>query len=377
MITVPLTPDLVRGLAELEPTDRGLVLHRLPTWVRRQLPDPQLMGMETQPSGVRVAFRTPATRIELEFRTSRVAYVGADRPRGRVDAFVDGSLMTSDEITGGDAVEVDLLAGTSAPVQGDPHTTVLADLSPTDKLVELWLPQNEAVTLVALRTDAPVSPDDRPRRRWVHHGSSISQGSAATSPSLIWPVLAARAADLELRNLGFGGSAMADQCLARVIRDTPADVISIKLGINIVNADAMRMRAFIPAIHGFLDTVRDGHPGTPLFLVTPFYCPIHEDTPGPGAFDMATIGSSQVRFIATGDPAEVPAGRLTLRSIRDALAQVAAARDDPNLYLIDGLSLFGPADEAEHPLADALHPDTASHQLIGTRFTEQALAHLG
>lgn len=211
----------------------------------------------------------------------------------------------------------------------------------------------------------------------MHHGSSISQGSAATSPSLIWPALAARACDLELTNLGFGGAAMGDQCLARVIRDTPADVISVKLGINIVNADAMRMRAFVPAIHGFLDTVRDGHPDTPLFLVTPLYCPIHEDTPGPGAFDMATIGSPQVRFIATGDPAAVPAGRLSLRSIRDALAQITATRNDPHLHLIDGLNLFGPGDEAAHPLADALHPDTASHELIGTRFAEQALAKLG
>ncbi len=376
MITVPLTPDLVRGVAELEPTDRGLVLHRLPAWVRRQLPDPQLMSMETQPSGARVAFRTTATRVELEFRTSRVAYVGADRPRGRVDAFVDGTLVTTDEITGGDAIEVDLVAGTTVPVQGDPHTTVLSGLDSKDKLVELWLPHNEAVTLVALRADAPVSPDERPRRRWVHHGSSISQGSAATSPSRIWPALAARATDLELRNLGFGGSAMADQCVARVIRDTPADVISIKLGINIVNADAMRLRAFIPAMHGFLDTVRDGHPATPLFLVTPIYCPIHEDTPGPGAFDTSTIGSPQVRFIATGDPAEVTSGRLTLRSIRDALTRIAATRDDRNLHLIDGLSLFGPTDEAAHPLADALHPDTASHELIGTRFAEQALTRL-
>ncbi|QXT64019.1 SGNH/GDSL hydrolase family protein [Tessaracoccus palaemonis] len=377
MISVPLTPDLIRGIAELEPTNRGLVLHRLPAWVRRQLPDPQLMSMEVQPSGARVAFRTTATRVELEFRTSRVAYIGADRPRGRVDAFIDGVLVTSDEITGGDAVEVDLVAGTTVPVQGDPHTTVLAGLAPADKLVELWLPNNEAVTLVALQTDAPVSPDERPRRRWVHHGSSISQGSAATNPSLIWPALAARAADLELRNLGFGGSAMADQCVARVIRDTPADVISIKLGINIVNADAMRMRALVPAVHGFLDTVRDGHPETPLFLVTPIYCPIHEDTPGPGAFDTSTIGSPQVRFIATGDPAEVASGRLTLRSIRDALTRIAVTRNDPNLYLIDGLSLFGPADEAERPLADALHPDTASHELIGTRFADQALASLG
>jgi hypothetical protein len=35
-----------------------------------------------------------------------------------------------------------------------------------------------------------------------------------------------------------------------VIRDTPADVISVKLGINLVNLDVMRMRAFESAVHG-------------------------------------------------------------------------------------------------------------------------------
>jgi hypothetical protein len=34
-----------------------------------------------------------------------------------------------------------------------------------------------------------------------------------------------------------------DQFTARVIRDSPADVISVKLGINVVNLDAMRLRA--------------------------------------------------------------------------------------------------------------------------------------
>ena len=69
------------------------------------------------------------------------------------------------------------------------------------------------------------------------------------------------------------------------MRDTPADLISVKIGINLVNTDLMRLRAFAPAVHGFLDTIRDGHPTTPLLVVSPLFCPIHEDTPGPTAPD--------------------------------------------------------------------------------------------
>ncbi|GAA4964943.1 hypothetical protein GCM10023238_35730 [Streptomyces heliomycini] len=83
----------------------------------------------------------------------------------------------------------------------------------------------------------------------------------------------------ELINLGFGGSALVDPFTARAIRDTPADLISLKLGINVVNSDAMRLRAFAPAVHGFLDTIREGHPATPLLLVSPVLCPTHENTP--------------------------------------------------------------------------------------------------
>ena len=88
---------------------------------------------------------------------------------------------------------------------------------------------------------------------------------------------------MELVNLGLGGSALLDPFTARAMRDTPADLISVKIGINLVNTDLMRLRAFAPAVHGFLDTIREGHPTTPLLVVSPIYCPIHEDTPGPAA----------------------------------------------------------------------------------------------
>ena len=147
----------------------------------------------------------------------------------------------------------------------------------------------------------------------MHHGSSISHGSVATYPTETWPVVAARLAGLDLVNLGLGGSALLDPFVARTIRDTPADLISLKLGINLVNQDLLRRRALGPAVHGYLDTIRDGHPETPVRLVSPIYCGIHESVPGPTGVDMAGIAEGRVAFVAEGDPAAVARGGVTPR----------------------------------------------------------------
>ena len=39
--------------------------------------------------------------------------------------------------------------------------------------------------------------------------------------------------------------------------------------------------------------------------------------------------------------------------------------------------MFGAADAEEHPLRGALHPDSATHQLIGERFAKYAFAGEG
>ncbi len=378
MIVTPVTAPLVQGAAELEHTARGLRPHRLPAWVRTQFPDPQLLMTEAQPSGVRLVLSTAARTVELVSHPSRVGYRGADRPRGHVDLVVDGEVVASDTLADGDLVEADLQTGATELRTGPAHTTSFRGLPAGDKRVELWLPHNESVELIELRTDEPVRAVEPTRPVWVHHGSSISHGSNASTPTQIWPAVAAQLGGVELRNLGLGGSAMVDPFVARVIRDAPADLVSVKLGINVVNLDAMRLRTFVPAVHGFLDTVRDGHPTTPLILVSPIFCGIHEDTPGPGAVDPDSLGTGQVRFTATGRTGDLQYGRLTLRVIRDALASLAERRaDDPNLHYLDGTTLYGEADSGEHPLPDALHPDTATHRLIGERFAGYAFGAAG
>lgn len=376
-IRTPLTADVVRGALELEASARGVQPHRLPAWARAQGADAQLAMVESQPAGVRLAFRTAATVIELDTLPTRYSYVGAPaRPDGVYDLVVDGLLSAQASVVGGTSVAIDMATGVPDVRPGEPGTIRFDGLEAREKDIELWLPHNETTELVELRTDATVAPLVRAGRRvWVQHGSSISHGSNATSPSATWPALAAATGGVELVNLGFGGSAMLDPFVARVIRDVPADLISVKIGINLVNADVMRLRAFGPAVHGFLDTIRDGHPETPLVVVSPIFCPIHEDTPGPGAFDMAALAEGRMQFRATGDPSERAAGKLTLRVIRDELARIVAQRaaDDPHLTYLDGLELYGEADFAEVPLPDALHPDTAGHARIGARFAERVL----
>ncbi len=131
----------------------------------------------------------------------------------------------------------------------------------------------------------------------------------------------------------------------------------------------MRLRAFGPAVHGFLDTIRDGHPVTPIVVVSAVHCPIHEDTPGPLA--PPDFNGGTLAFAATGNPTEVSTGKLTLRVIRDELARIVSHRavTDPNLRYVDGQDLYGPADFAELPLPDRLHPPgPQAHERMGRRF---------
>jgi hypothetical protein len=370
----PITADLLRGAVELERTEHGLLPHRLPAWARAQSPDDQLLMAESQPAGVRLVFRSRATEVELDAHRVVTNYQGVPpRPDCFYDLCVDGELTAQMTVTGGDEVVLDFSGGVERR-SGPTGTVRFVGLPDRDKLVELWLPWSETTHLVELRTDTPVEPAPRDRPVWLHHGSSISQGSVADSPSTTWPAIAAVTGGVDLVNLGLAGSALLDPFTARTMRDLPADLVSVKIGINLANHDLMRRRAFGPAVHGFLDTIRDGHPDVPLLVVSPLLCPIHEETPGPGTFDVEALEDGEVRFYATGDPDEVEAGKLTLQVIREELARVVAQRadTDPAIHYLDGLELYGEADHDALPLPDALHPDGETHRLIGRRFADAA-----
>ncbi|WP_432108847.1 GDSL-type esterase/lipase family protein [Streptomyces sp. AA1529] len=378
LIQTPLTPGMLRGTVDARNTERGVIPLRLPEAALRQGHDDCLRLMASQGAGVRLALRTAATVVELDVVATRTVFHGAPvGPPGVFDLLVEGHLTGEAAAPGGASADVDMATGAVTYSTGTAGTVRFEGLPRREKDIEIWLPHSEVAELIALRTDAPVrAAQEADKRIWLHHGSSISQGVDAAGPTRTWPAVAASRAGVELVNLGLNGNALLDPFTARTVRDTHADLISIKIGLNLVNTDLMRMRAFTPAVHGFLDTIREGHPDTPLLLVSPIHSPLVEDTPGPTAPDPDFPG---LRFKTFGDAADTATGRLTLRTIRRDLSRIATERmaDDACLHYLDGLDLYSEEDFATTPLPDLLHPDTAGHALIGARFARHAFTGRG
>ena len=352
----------VAGVVELESTERGIVVHRMPAWARVRHNDATLSLLETMPSGGRLDFVTDATCVELDVDLTLLQIGDAPGPPAGFDLVVDGALTAGRLTREGTLILVDDDGGIERR-RGGPTTVRFDELPPGRKRLELWLPHAAGVRLLELRTNGDVTAAPEPSRRWVHYGSSISHCFEATRPTGVWPVVAARRAGVDLQSFAFAGQCHLDPFAGRMIAAQPADLVSLKLGINIVNADTMRERTFVPAVHGLLDTIRDGHPDVPLMVVTPIICPAAEDHPGP------TVVDGDGKCAVLDRPEALASGALTLRRIRELEAEVVESRraaGDEHLHLLHGPDLFGPDDLDDLP--DGLHPNADGYRRMGERF---------
>jgi hypothetical protein len=367
-----LPDDRIRidGAVDLDIGAEGVTPRRISSRYRHELPM-EVEVLASSPSGVRLAFRTDAPTIEVELRTMLFQTGDEDPAPGTVDLLVDGHLTASVASLEGSRLIMDPVDRAKFRIEpGGPVTYVLTDGRADLRDIEVWLPNAATAEVLSLTLPdgaALEGPAVDERLRWVRHGSSISHCMEAHSPARTWPAVAARLAGVNLTNLGLAGQCHLDQFTARTIRDTPADRISLKAGINIVNGDTLRLRTFAPALHGFLDTVREGHPTTPILVVSPIICPTAEDRPGP------TMLRADGTFEAVGSEENRLAGALTLRQIRTIIAEVVEARTaagDPSLHYLDGLALFDEADVKDLP--DALHPNGDGYVRMGERFAALA-----
>jgi len=363
----PAPPFRFDGILDTRRTPKGMRVSRLPGWAQAQIVDPGFTWAAGVPSGARLVSVTDSTSVELDVQLLRLRFGDRDLAPAAFDLVVDGELRDVRYSNSGHVATYDGRdLSTMRLVRGDGDTIRFDGLGAGEKLLEVWLPHNASLDIRALRVDDGASvriPEPDTRRRWVHYGSSISHCTEADRPTGVWPVVAARLADVDLMSFGLAGQAQLDQVVARTIRELPADIISLKVGINVVNGDTMRERTFVPAVHGFLDTIRDGHPSTPIAVITPIVCPAVEDHPGP------TLSRPDGDIYVMDRAPELMTGSLTLSRIRELLAAVVVQRagaGDENLHVMNGLDLFGASDVADLP--DGLHPNAAGYQRMGERF---------
>jgi hypothetical protein len=121
--------------------------------------DPQLAMAECQASGVRIAFRSRATAIEVDTLPTRFVYVGVPaRPPGRYDLHIDGRFAGQPCADDADVMTVDMATGGVSKQLGGVGTLRFAGLPDRDKAIDIRLPYIETTELVELRTNAPVEP---------------------------------------------------------------------------------------------------------------------------------------------------------------------------------------------------------------------------
>ncbi|GAA4927949.1 GDSL-type esterase/lipase family protein [Streptomyces coeruleoprunus] len=194
-------------------------------------------------------------------------------------------------------------------------------------------PESQAPVILGLRgLGGPLSPAPR-RPRWLVHGDSITEGWWSTRPAHAWPAVAGRALGLDPVNLGYAGSARGEQAVARQLATLPGDLITLAFGTNCWWPVPTPAPLMYEVTRAFVRLVREGHPDTPVLLVSPLLRPAAEDTAHPPGDALAELRAA----------------------MEEAVRDLVAAGDG-RLALLPGREVLRP----EH-LADGLHPNDAGH----------------
>ncbi len=358
----------LHGIARMDKTARGVTFSRLPEWTYPQHSHaPIVAKMAERLSGVHIDIETAATQITVTYRSLRDSNPSTNWMSGpsTIAVTTDGFEQSISHSNGDlrvwnfDEIEKEIEGEDSVAEFNLPESN-------SPRFVQIWLPQNCPIELISIEAnDEWQSADTSHQPLWLHYGSSISHCEDADGPLGVWPVAAARELELDVYNLGLGGCANLEQFAARTIRDMPAKLISLKLGINVVNNASYTARTFGPAVHGFIDTIRDAHKTTPILVISPVSCPAHEDNPGPS--------ETSLDGMVQGQPFSRHSwiGELTLRGIREILSEIVAVRaaTDPNIHYLDGLQLFNHDEALTMP--DGIHPDAAGYRTIAANFVER------
>ncbi|MGW7056864.1 GDSL-type esterase/lipase family protein [Streptomyces sp. NPDC054887] len=272
------------------------------------------------PVGVRLEFTARGARaLDVRYRTAPPESADALGDLAHTFAlWCDGALVTE--------------------VTGDPgrETVVRIPLPERGGRFTVYPPESRSPEILGLRpvggavAPAPAQP------RWLVHGDSITEGWWSTRPAHAWPAAAGRELGLDAVNLGHAGAGRGELAVAQQIAGLPADLLTLAFGTNCWSRTPFSAPLMYETARAFVGLVRQGHPDTPLLVLSPVLRPEAERTPNELG---ATLGALRT-------------------ALEEATRDLAAGGDD-RLALLPGLDVLG----AEH-LADGLHPNDAGHALM-------------
>lgn len=275
------------------------------------------------PIGVRLEFTVPdgARAVELRYRAEVPGPADALRDLAHCFALWQGDRCVHESLT--------------EPAE---EATVTIALPAGEGPFTIHPPESQAPVVLGLRgvggrvAPAPAQP------RWLVHGDSITEGWWSTRPAHSWPATAGRALGLDTVNLGYAGAARGELPLAQHLAALPGDLLTLAFGTNCWSRVPYTAPLLYETVRTFIALVRQGHPDTPLLLLSPVLRPEAESTPNAVGATLAELRTA----------------------MEDAVRSLAAAGDE-QVALLSGLGLL----TADH-LEDGLHPNDAGHALIAS-----------
>ncbi len=191
----------------------------------------------------------------------------------------------------------------------------------------------------------PPTDGELPDRRLLFHGTSITEGAAASAPHLNYVSRVARHLGVDALNLGASGSAFCEPAMADYLADRDDwDVATLALSVNMANRGFTEAQ-FREHVGPFVRTVAERNPGKPVLCVTLF--PYHEDV------------------VRDGDRERAAAFRAALRSAVDSC-------ESGNVHLVEGPDLL----DATGLTTDLLHPGDAGMDAIGAGLADALEAYV-
>lgn len=185
----------------------------------------------------------------------------------------------------------------------------------------------------------PPREDEKPRRRWLAYGSSITHSHCDHG----YLAVAAKLLGVDVINLGLSGSCHLEPAMSDfIVGRQDWDFLTAELGINMrghTPTEEFRRRATY-----FIDRLVESHPDKPTAIITHF--PTH-----------ATHCTKPDDEVAIRE-----------REYDQTLRDLVAAKGHKRLHLIDGSSILERYDTLSH---DLVHPTSVGQTLMGVNLARR------
>ena len=218
-------------------------------------------------------------------------------------------------------------------LEGEAYESVLTlgDRRMREITIDMPLYTNVSYVHIGLDETSDIEPASpyRDIKPIVYYGSSITHGCSASRPGTTYEAIISRALNVDYVNLGFGGSAKAEEEMARYVSE-----LDTSLFVYDYDHNAPTSRYLAKTHERMFLIFRERHPDTPVLM----------------------ISRPQTKYTPDRDP--------RYEIIRETVSK-AIARGDRNVYLIDGRELLMPV--GTDATIDGTHPTDHGFRLMADK----------